>query len=78
MTSSGQGAQDGGAEKREHGVAVSFIGLALIVVDLLVIFFAPAAFRLGRQGVFIVLIVVLAIAGLILVGLGRRLRKKST
>ena len=71
----GQRSVDGGAERREQGIAISFIGLAVIVVDLLVIFFAPAAFRLGRQSVFVVLIALLAVIGLGLIFWGRSRRK---
>jgi hypothetical protein len=78
MVNSGQDVQDRRSEKREHGVVIGFVGLALIVADLLVLFFAPAAFRLGQRGLFTCLIVVLAVAGLALLMIGRRLRQGST
>ena len=77
MAGTGRGTPDGGAQKREQGVAISFIGLALIVADLLVVFFAPAGFRIGRQGVFLTIILVLAVAGLSLVLLGRSRRRSA-
>jgi Na+-driven multidrug efflux pump len=74
MASTGPG-PDRGAEKREQGTAISFIGLAFLVANLLVVFFAPAAFRLGHRAVFAALIVILAVIGVTLVILGRSRRK---
>lgn len=76
MASNGMGA-DGGAEKREQGIAISFVGLALLVADLLVIFFAPAAYRLGRHTVFSALIIVLGVSGIGLVVWGQALRRAA-
>ncbi len=53
-------------EKRESGVALMFIGLAVWVVDLLVVFFLPSGIRLGRHTMFVSIIVVLFLLGLIL------------
>jgi Na+-driven multidrug efflux pump len=77
MAGTGDRTADGGAGKREQGVAISFLGLALIVAALLVVFFTPAAFRIGRQGAFIALIVALAVVGLGLVFIGRSRRRAA-
>ena len=77
MASTGPETADGGAGKREQGVAISFLGLAILVADLLVVFFAPAAFRIGRQGVFLALILALAVIGLVLVFVGRSRRRAA-
>ena len=68
---------DGGAERRERGMATWFVGVAFLVADLLVIFFAPAALRIGRQSVFFVIIVLLAIIGCGLMAWGRYLARRT-
>jgi uncharacterized membrane protein YqjE len=77
MAVTGPGPADSGAEKREQGTAISFIGLAVLVVDLLVVFFAPAAFRVGRHIEFLVLIAVLAVIGFGLIWFGRARRRTA-
>jgi uncharacterized membrane protein len=64
-------------EKRELGSSLMFIGLALWVADLLVVFYLPAAMKLGRHGMFIAIIAVLAVMGLILMMTGYGLRRKT-
>lgn len=59
------------AEKQEGGKALVVIGLGLLLADLLVVFFAPAALRLGRATVFLVLMVALAVLGVALLVVGR-------
>jgi hypothetical protein len=54
--------------------ALIVIGLGVLLADLLVVFFMPAAFRIGRQAVFTVIIVALALLGLGLVFVGRQRR----
>lgn len=54
--------------------AWTIIGLGVWLADLLVVFFAPAGFRLGHGQTFISIIVVLAIVGLGLILLGRKQR----
>jgi len=76
MSSPGRDSRDG-AQRREQGVAIAFIGLALILVDLLVVFFTPAAFRIGRQGAFLIIIVVLAVIGLGLILFGQNRRRTT-
>ncbi len=64
-------------EKRETGASLMFIGLAVWVVDLLVVFFLPSGMRLGRQTMFISIIVVLFLVGLILMVSGYVKRGKA-
>jgi hypothetical protein len=54
--------------------ALVIIGLGVWLADLLVVFFAPAAFRVGHGSSFLIIIAVLAIVGLGLILLGRRHR----
>ena len=75
---SNDGIQDGGAGSREHGAVVSFIGVALIIAALLIVFFAPAAFRVGWHGIFVGVIILLAAAGVVLMAVGSRLRRRRT
>ncbi len=65
------------SDKRENAGAMAVIGLALLVVDLLVIFFAPVSGKVGRGSVFMALIVVLAVIGLGLVIIGRMQRNRA-
>ncbi len=65
------------AEKRELGVSLIFIGLALWLADLLVAFFFPGAIKVGQHALFLSIITVLAVAGLILMIMGFGLRGKS-
>jgi hypothetical protein len=53
-----------------------FIGLAVWVADALVAFFFPSAVRIGRQGTFLTIILVLAVMGLALMLNGYVMRGK--
>jgi hypothetical protein len=53
-------------QKRETGTSLMFIGLAIWVADLLVVFFLPSGMKLGRAAMFTSIIVALAVLGLIL------------
>jgi len=53
--------------RQEYGGALMFIGLALWVADLLVLFYLPASVKIGYHAAFVGIIVVMAIAGLTLV-----------
>lgn len=64
-------------EKRELGGSLIFIGLALWVADLLVIFYLPALMKFGRHGTVSGIVAVLAVAGLTLMITGYGLRRKS-
>ena len=61
---------DGGSmaneSKRETGASLMFIGLAVWVADLLVLFFLPAGIKIGHKATFVSIILVLAVVGLIL------------
>jgi high-affinity Fe2+/Pb2+ permease len=63
-------------EKRETGASLMFIGLAVWVADLLVVFFLPSGMKLGRQTMFISVIATLAVLGLVLVVTGYLKRGK--
>jgi uncharacterized membrane protein len=65
------------AEKRELGVSLMFIGLALWVADLLVVFFLPAAAKIGWHATFVSIIAVLAVLGLGLMMGGYAVRGKT-
>jgi hypothetical protein len=52
-------------------MAIWFVGVAFLVADMLVIFFAPAALRIGRQNIFFAIIAVLAVIGCSLMVWGR-------
>jgi uncharacterized membrane protein len=62
------------SDEHESNSSLTFIGLALWVAALLVVFFLPAAVRAGRHGVFVSIISVLAAGGLFLIVRGFRLR----
>jgi uncharacterized membrane protein YqjE len=64
-------------QRREKGMSLMFIGLAILVADLLVIFYLPAGVRLGSQATFMWIISVLAIAGLAFVVGGWFLRRNT-
>jgi uncharacterized membrane protein len=65
-------------EKYDTGSSLLFIGLAVLVADLLVVFFLPSAFKVGRHGLFISIIGVLALLGLALMIIGFNLRRNTT
>ncbi len=63
-------------EKRETGGSLMFAGLALWVVGLLVLFFLPAAMRIGHEGRFAVtLILALGVMGASLMAGGWWMRR---
>ncbi len=64
-------------QRREKGMSLMFIGLAILVADLLVIFYLPGGVRLGSQATFTWIIGVLAAAGLALVIGGWFLRRNT-
>ncbi|MGO9125495.1 MAG: hypothetical protein ACLP6G_11470 [Terriglobales bacterium] len=66
-------------EKRETGGSLMFAGLAIWVVGLLVLFFLPAAMRIGHEGRFAtILIAVLAVMGATLMAGGWWMRRGSS
>lgn len=64
-------------QKRESGTSLMFIGLAVWVADLLVVFFLPSGMKLGRETMFISIIATLAVLGLILMISGYLKRGKA-
>ena len=64
-------------EKREKGMSLMFIGLAVWVGALLVLFFLPSGVRLGHQGTFVVILVTLGALGAVLIGSGWMMRRGS-
>jgi len=64
-------------EKQEKGGSLMFIGLALWVAGLLVLFYMPAGIKLGHQRIFEAIVVLLAAIGALLMGRGWRMRKES-
>ena len=65
----------GTSEKRETGTSLMFVGLALWVSDLLVIFFLPAGLKLGNYTSFLAIVAALALLGLALMVKGYEMRK---
>jgi len=63
-------------ERRESGRAYMVVGWVLVLFALLVVFFAPAALKLGQTR-FGVIAAVLVIVGLLLNIYGYRLRRSS-
>lgn len=62
--------------KRETGASLMFIGFALWAVDLAVLFFLPAGMKMGRETMFLALILALALLGLLLMVGGYFMRGK--
>jgi hypothetical protein len=61
--------------RRETGTGLMFIATALWVCDLLVIFFLPAAVKLGNYTTFLAIVVALAFFGLALFVKGYNMRQ---
>ena len=64
-------------EKQEKGGSLMFVGLALWVAGLLVLFYMPAGVRLGHQRIFEAIVIVLGALGAVLMGRGWRMRKEG-
>jgi hypothetical protein len=62
--------------RHETGASLMFIGLAIWVADLLVVFFLPAGMKLGRQTMFLTIIIALALLGLVMMISGYFMRGK--
>ena len=65
------------ADKTETGSTLMIIGLALWVTALLVVFFLPAAIKVGHHGTFAWLLSILVLAGIALMARGLRLRGRE-
>ncbi|HUB03158.1 MAG TPA: hypothetical protein VL983_10745 [Terriglobales bacterium] len=63
-------------EKRETGGSLMFAGLAVWVAGLLVLFFLPAAVRIGYQGRFTTILVALGVLGAALMAGGWWMRRE--
>ena len=63
--------------KSELGGSLMFVGLALWVADLLVIFYLPALLKGGGHAMLITVVATLAVIGLILMILGYRSRRRT-
>ena len=64
-------------EKRETGGSLMFAGLAIWVAGLLVLFYLPAAVRIGHQGRFAAILVGLGALGAFLMVRGWYMRRGS-
>jgi hypothetical protein len=64
-------------DKRESGTSLMFIGLALWVADLLVIFYLPSAIKLGRHGMFLGIIATVAVLGVVSMAAGYQKRRQA-
>jgi hypothetical protein len=64
-------------DKRERGTSLMFIGLALWVADLLVIFYLPSAIKLGRHGMFLGIIATVAALGIVSMASGYHKRHQA-
>lgn len=62
-------------EKQEKGGSLMFAGLAVWVAALLVLFYMPAGFRLGHQGRFVAILIMLGALGAVLMGRGWAMRR---
>ena len=60
--------------RHETGGSLMFIGLAVWVADLLVVFFLPAGMKMGRETMFLSVIVALALLGALLMVVGYMMR----
>lgn len=60
--------------RRETGGSLMFIGLALWVAGLLVLFFLPAGMKMGRETMFFAVIAGLGFLGAIMMILGYMMR----
>ena len=60
--------------RRETGASLMFIGLAVWVAGLLVLFFLPAGMKMGRENMFFAVIAALGFLGALLMILGYMMR----
>ena len=64
-------------EKCETGRSLMLAGLAVWVVDFLVLFFLPSGVKLGRYRTFLGIIIAMAVVGLSLLIVGYKARGES-
>jgi phosphatidylserine synthase len=65
-------------EKSEQGSSLMFIGLAVWVAGLLVLFYLPAGIRLGQKGTFATILVALGVLGAGLMVKGWTMRRGTS
>jgi Na+-driven multidrug efflux pump len=65
-------------EKRETGTSLMLGGLAVWVVDFLVVFFLPSGIKLGRYATFLGIIIAMGVVGLALLIIGYKERGRSS
>jgi len=63
-------------QRRETGGSLMFGGLAVWVAGLLVLFFFPAALRIGYQGIFTTILAVLGVLGAVMMATGWWMRRE--
>jgi hypothetical protein len=64
-------------DKHEAGTSLMFAGLAVWVASLLVVFFLPAAFKVGYHTTFRSIIAVLVTTGVVLMAAGCGIRRNT-
>jgi hypothetical protein len=65
-------------ERREKARGLMFVGLAVWVAGLLVLFFLPAGFHYGHQQMLAVILAVLGVLGAVLMARGWVTRRGSS
>ncbi len=63
--------------KHETGASLMFLGLGIWMMDLLVACFLPSGIVYGRRGMFLGIIITMAVLGLVLLITGYQVRGKS-
>ena len=64
-------------QSREKGLSLLVIGGMILFFDVLILFFLPAALKLGHKTAFIALMGPLAVVGLVLIVSGYIIRARS-
>ena len=64
-------------DKHETGTSLMFAGLAVWVASLLVVFFLPAAFKIGYHIPFVYVLAVLVALGVVLMASGYGIRRNT-
>ena len=64
--------------KHETGASLMFVGLGIWMMDLLVACFLPSGIVYGRRGLFLGIMIAMAVLGLILLIIGYQVRGKSS
>jgi uncharacterized membrane protein len=64
-------------DKHETGTTLMFAGLAVWIASLLVVFFLPAALKIGYHTTFVVVIAVLVVLGIVMMASGYGIRRDT-